>query len=130
MKRMTGLRDLRDFGRAGYSSSKVHVHNCIVEYILELNCHLTMLADCQVRIENDLEDLGPQLSSGVQAQLAQLVSVGSAQGAGRGGSTIWDNDEAVRLDEWLTWLVDAYIDSKQNASTLFEALYDRRELES
>jgi hypothetical protein len=33
--------------------------------------------------------------------------------------------ETVRADEWLEWLLDAYGESKRNASALFEALYDR-----
>jgi hypothetical protein len=31
----------------------------------------------------------------------------------------------VSVDVWLDWLLSAYEESKQNASTLFEALYER-----
>ena len=77
---------------------------------------------------DDLNADGPQLSQGVLQQLAQLAGP-PISAAGKtsllAGSGIWDGADAVRVDDWLGWLMGAYLDSKRNASALFEALYDR-----
>ena len=59
-------------------------------------------------------------------QLEKLASAGG--GAGRAAAGLGSGEvggEVVRVDDWLKWLVEAYIDSKKNASALFETLYDR-----
>ena len=50
------------------------------------------------------------------AQLTALAPGGGDGAAGKG---------RVDVEVWLEWLLGAYADSKRNAATLFEALYDR-----
>ena len=75
--------------------------------------------------------VSPQLSIGVRTQLARLaVTVAPSSfrvpvagiGKDRDGT---EDTQFVRVDDWLAWLLGAYLDSKCNASALFEALYTR-----
>ncbi len=67
----------------------------------------------------------------VRQQLAGLTASAASQSVNGQGlrrcSTGVDEgfEELVRVDEWLEWLVEAYLESKRNASSLFEELYGR-----
>jgi hypothetical protein len=72
---------------------------------------------------------GLQLSVGVRVQLSRLAVTTApsscrapASGMGKDRDGV---DVTVRVDNWLAWLLDAYLDSKHNASALFEKLYCR-----
>ena len=72
---------------------------------------------------------GLQLSAGVRNQLARLAVTTAPSslcvpvaGMGKDRDCM---DMPVRVDDWLAWLLDAYFDSKRNASTLFDTLYSQ-----
>ncbi len=62
----------------------------------------------------------PILAPNVVSQLVAL-----APGGGPGGGEAAAGAGFVEVDVWLEWLLGSYADSKRNAATLFEALYDR-----
>ncbi len=52
--------------------------------------------------------------------MAQLVALATGSRDDPASETGW-----VRVEVWLEWLLGAYAESKRNAATLFEMLYDR-----